>query len=213
MPKQWIKEHQKEHFYRSAKKEGYRARSAFKLIYINNKFKIFRNVYTLLDLGCAPGSWLQVSKEFIDANIQKHKKIIAPKLLGVDIEKMSPIEGVNFIQMNINDNSLESEINGFSDNEQLDLIISDCSINKTGNKTLDQVSQIRVCNRVVEIATQFLKPDRFLVLKCFEGSELSSFIRNLKKKFQMVKKFIPEATRSRSSELYLICRSIIKIKK
>ena len=60
MPKQWIKEHQKEYFYRSAKKEGYRARSAFKLIHINNKFKIFRNVYNILDLGCAPGSWLQV---------------------------------------------------------------------------------------------------------------------------------------------------------
>ena len=113
-------------------------------------------------------------------NIQKNKKKIAPKLLGIDIEKISPIEGVNFIQMNINDNALESEINSFFENEQIDLIISDCSINKTGNKTLDQVSQIRLCNRVVEISIQFLKPDRFLVLKCFEGSELASFIRNLK---------------------------------
>ena len=74
MGKNWIKEYKKEHYYRFAKKEGYRARSAFKLIQINKKFKIFKNVFSLLDLGCAPGSWLQVSKEFIEINLKNSKK-------------------------------------------------------------------------------------------------------------------------------------------
>ena len=74
MGKNWIKEHKKEHYYRFAKKKGYRARSAFKLIQINKKFHIFKNVFSLLDMGCAPGSFLQVSKEFIEINLKNSKK-------------------------------------------------------------------------------------------------------------------------------------------
>lgn len=209
MGKNWIKEYKKEHYYRFAKKEGYRARSAFKLIQINKKFKIFKNVFSLLDLGCAPGSWLQVSKEFIEINLKNSKKKIKPKIIGVDLKKITSIEDIDFLKMDIHDEILEEKLNEFFDNKKIDLIISDCSIKKTGNKTLDQVSQIKICDRILEIAIGLLKKDRFLIFKCFEGSELPKFLKSVKEKFHKVRIFIPEATRSRSNEIFLVCQSII----
>jgi len=209
MGKNWVRKHKKEFYYRSAKREGYRARSAFKLININKKFKIFKNVFSLLDLGCAPGSWLQVSMGFIEINLKNSKKKNKPKILGVDLKKITPIEGIDFLQMDIHDKMLEQKLDEFFQEKKIDLIISDCSIKKTGNKTLDQVSQIKICNRVLEISTNLLIKNHFLVLKCFEGSELPKFLKVVKDKFQKVNKFIPEATRSRSNEVYLVCKSLL----
>ena len=209
MGKNWIRKHKKEFYYRSAKREGYRARSAFKLININKKFKIFKNVFSLLDLGCAPGSWLQVSMGFIEINLKNSKKKNKPKIFGVDLKKITPIEGIDFLQMDIHDEMLEKKLSEFFQEKKIDLIISDCSIKKTGNKTLDQASQIKICNRVLEISTKMLIKNHFLVLKCFEGSELPKFLNVVKEKFQKVNKFIPKATRSRSNEVYLVCRSLL----
>ncbi len=209
MGKKWIKEHKKEHYYKNAKRYGYRARSAYKLIQINRKFNIFKNVYSLLDLGCAPGSWLQISIDFISDNLKKTKKKIKPKILGIDLKKITPINGVDFLQMDIHDKSLQMKLNEFFDNKKIDLIISDCSIKKTGNKTLDQVSQIKICDRILEIAINLLKKNSFLILKCFEGSEVPKFLKSVKEKFHKVRKFIPEATRSRSNEIFLVCQSIL----
>lgn len=208
MGKKWIKEHKKEHYYKNAKRHGYRARSAYKLIQINKKFNIFKNVFSLLDLGCAPGSWLQVSKEFIEINLENSKKKIKPKILGVDFKKITSIEDIDFLKMDIHDEMLEEKLNEYFQEKKIDLIISDCSIKKTGNKTLDQVSQIKMCDRILEIAIYLLKKNSFLILKCFEGSEVPKFLKSVKEKFHKVRKFIPEATRSRSNEIFLVCQSI-----
>ena len=208
MGKKWIKEHKKEHYYKNARRHGYRARSAYKLIQINKKFNIFKNVFSLLDLGCAPGSWLQVSKEFIEINLENSKKKIKPKILGVDFKKITSIEDIDFLKMDIHDEMLEEKLNEYFQEKKIDLIISDCSIKKTGNKTLDQVSQIKMCDRILEIAIYLLKKNSFLILKCFEGSEVPKFLKSVKEKFHKVRKFIPEATRSRSNEIFLVCQSI-----
>lgn len=209
MGKKWIKEHKKEHYYKNAKRHGYRARSAYKLIQINKKFNIFKDIFSLLDFGCAPGSWLQASVEFISENLRKSKKNIKPKILGIDLKRITPIKGADFLQMDIHDTSLQEKLIKFFDNKKIDLIISDCSIKKTGNKTLDQVSQIKICDRILEIAIVLLKKDSFLILKCFEGSELPKFVKSVEEKFHKVRKFIPEATRSRSNEIFLVCQSIL----
>lgn len=207
MSKRWVKEQKRETYYKAAKKQGYRARSAFKLIQIGKRFDIFKKVFTVLDLGCAPGSWLQVTSEYIYNTLQKSKSKTSYKIMGVDLAIMSPIENVFFLRMDIHNEKLEENINKFFENKKIDLVLSDCSINKTGNKTHDQIIQMNICKRVLEIAEFGLKKGGTLLLKCFEGSEVIKFVEEVEKSFHNIKKFIPQATRTRSNELFLVCKS------
>ncbi len=200
-------EHKRDSQYQQAKKQGYRARSAFKLFEIQKKFNIFKRTFYILDLGCAPGSWLQVSKKFAIENIDRYKDGFYHKdhfkILGVDIKKISAIDDIHFIKMDFSQPEFFDHVKSFFQGPKIDLIISDASINKSGNKFSDQVKQVKLCNSAL-VFVDLLKYKGNFVIKIFEGEDYKNFLNQLKKKFQIVKAFKPQTSYKVSNEVYLI---------
>jgi 23S rRNA (uridine2552-2'-O)-methyltransferase len=197
----------KEAYYKKAKLEGYRARSAYKLKDIQMRFNIFKGAYYILDLGCAPGSWLQVIKEYAEENLikykDKHYHRDHYKIMGIDLKKVSPIESIKIIQRDINDPAIQREILSYFI-EKIDLIVSDASINKTGNKFTDQINQINLCNVILDLTKEILKVRGNIVIKVFQGADFNTFMKRLKQEFISVKSYKPKSSRKISNEIYLI---------
>ncbi|MFX1258863.1 MAG: SAM-dependent methyltransferase [Promethearchaeota archaeon] len=200
------KGHRKEQYYKKSKREGYRARSAFKLIDIQKRFNIFKRAFYILDLGSAPGSWLQVSKLFAENNLKRYKDQYYHrdqyKIMGIDVKNISPIENVNILNMDITTLEVQDEINSFFQ-DKLDLILSDASIKKSGNKFTDQLNQIKLCYKILDL-TKFLKHKGVFVVKCFQGADFNNFFEMIKKKFHYVKSYKPKSSKKKSNEIYLI---------
>ena len=199
--------YKKENYYKKAKSEGYRARSAYKLRDIQYKFNIFKGAFYILDLGCAPGSWLQVIKEFAEKNLikskDKHFRRDHYKIMGVDLNKVSPIESIEIIQRDINDPRLKEEILSYF-KEKVDLVLSDASINKIGNKFTDQMNQINLCYVILDLTKNILKLGGNFIIKVFQGTDFNNFVKKLKQEFISVKSYKPKSSRKISNEIYLI---------
>jgi len=200
-------DHTKDPHYREAKQKGYRARSAFKLIEIQKRFNIFKRAFYILDLGSAPGSWLQISKEFAIENLQKynnnHYSRNHFKIMGVDIKKVAPIEDIEIITMDITNEALRYKIDEYFNGEKLDLILSDASINKSGNKFSDQARQTRLCYKILSL-TDFLKNKGSFVIKLFQGKDFEEFYKDVKNRFIFIKRFKPKSSNKKSNEIYLV---------
>ncbi|MFX1327433.1 MAG: SAM-dependent methyltransferase [Promethearchaeota archaeon] len=199
--------HKRDPFYKKAKKEGYRARSAYKLLDIQNKFNIFKRAFYILDLGCAPGSWLQVAKKYAEENLERYKDQYYHrnhyKIMGIDMKKVSPIENVNVIKLDITNPELQKELNEYF-NSELDLILSDASINKIGNKFADHLNQLNLCYLILEISKKNLKHNGILVIKIFQGVDFNKFKNALSSLFRIVKSYKPKSSKKRSNEIYLV---------
>ncbi|MFW9824380.1 MAG: SAM-dependent methyltransferase [Candidatus Thorarchaeota archaeon] len=199
--------HKKDPHYKLAKREKYRARSAFKLLDIQKRFNIFKRAFYILDLGCAPGSWLQVSKNFAETNLTKYNDRYYHRdhylILGVDVKKVSQIENVHVIK----EDFMKQEVNTLLETyfkTKIDLILSDASINKTGNKFSDHLRQNNLCLRVLELTDIFLKFKGSLVMKTFQGSDFDKVFHKAKSAFKMLKAFKPQSSKKKSNEIYLI---------
>jgi len=197
MPTRWYSEKKHEHYYKQAKKTGYRARSAFKLKQINQKFKVLKNGDNVLDLGAAPGGWSQVAKEIIGNN---------GKLIGVDLLPIQPIDDVIFLEEDMRETETISKIKEILGEEKIDTVISDMSPDISGNYDIDQARSIYLCTKAFETAELFLKNNGNFVCKVFEGSDLNEFIEEIKPKFNSIKRFHPKASRKSSSEIYIISK-------
>jgi len=200
-------EHNRDAKYQQAKRQGYRARSAFKLFEIEKRFNVFKRSFYILDLGSAPGSWLQVSKKFAIENIEKYKDGFYHrdhfKILGVDIKKISALDDIHIIKMDFTQPDFYDHVKSFFQGSKIDLIISDASINKSGNKFSDQIRQTRLCKSTL-IFLDLLKNKGNFVIKIFEGEDYQNFLAQLKQKFQIVKAFKPQTSYKKSNEVYLI---------
>jgi len=200
-------EHNRDAKYQQAKRQGYRARSAFKLFEIEKRFNVFKRSFYILDLGSAPGSWLQVSKKFAIENIEKYKDGFYHrdhfKILGVDIKKISTLDDIHIIKMDFTQPDFYDYVKSFFQGSKIDLIISDASINKSGNKFSDQIRQTRLCKSTL-IFLDLLKNKGNFVIKIFEGEDYQNFLAQLKQKFQIVKAFKPQTSYKKSNEVYLI---------
>ncbi|MFX0040625.1 MAG: SAM-dependent methyltransferase [Promethearchaeota archaeon] len=199
--------HKQESFYRKAKNEGFRARSAYKLFDIQKRFNIFKRVFYILDLGCAPGSWLQVAKKFAEENLDKYKDQFYHrdhyKIMGIDVKKVSPIENVNLIKADFTKIEIQEQIDSFF-KDKLDLILSDASINKTGNKFTDHIKQLSLCNEILKLAEINLKNKGNLVIKAFQGSDFQNFARKMKSMFRFLKSYKPKSSKKKSNEIFLV---------
>lgn len=200
--------HKKDPHYKQAKRQGYRARSAFKLLDIQKRFNIFKRAYYILDIGSTPGSWLQVAHKFAEENLVKYKDNNYHrdhfKIMGVDVKKVSPLEGIYMVRMDITNPEFQKELDDFFLGKKLDLILSDASINKTGNKFVDQLRQINLCFNVLDIVKPYLKYKGVLVLKIFQGQDFENFFKAMKNEFLYIKSYKPKASRKQSNEIYLI---------
>ncbi|MDX1798177.1 MAG: RlmE family RNA methyltransferase [Candidatus Lokiarchaeia archaeon] len=199
--------HKQDSFYKQAKKEGYRARSAYKLFDIQKRFNIFKRAYYILDLGCAPGSWLQVAKKFAEENIDKYNDQSYHrdhyKIMGVDIQNVAPIENIYIIKTDLTKQEIQEEIDSYF-KSKLDLILSDASIKKMGNKFTDHIKQIDLCNEILNLVEKNLKYKGNLVIKVFQGSDFNNFTRKMKKMFRFLKSYKPKSSKKKSNEIFLI---------
>jgi 23S rRNA (uridine2552-2'-O)-methyltransferase len=199
--------HKKDHHYKLAKVEGYRARSAYKLLDIQRKFNIFKRAYYILDLGSAPGSWLQVAKQYAEKNLRLYNDQYYHrnnfKIMGIDVKHIRTIENIKIIKMDLSTPEFQKEIETFYE-DKLDLIISDASINKTGNKFTDQLAQVRLCFKILEIAKKNLKTKGSLLLKAFQGPDFNEILSIMKDQYLSVKIFKPQSSKRQSNEMYLI---------
>lgn len=181
-----------------AKQQGFRARSVYKLKELDQKFNLLLPGMKVLDIGAAPGSWLQ----FISQKV-------GPKGLGIGID-LQPIKPISQnIVTKIGDIREINDVNSIIDNlniEKFDLIVSDAAPNTSGIKEVDQYKSIELCRGVVQIAKNWLKTQGILVMKVFRGGDFEKFIKDLKYYFSQVKIVKVKASRDRSQEVYIICK-------
>ncbi len=185
-PHQWMKTRLNDPFFVKAKQEGYRARSAYKLIEIHQKYNIIRG--NVLDLGAAPGAWLQVIKRF-GANVE-----------GIDLLAIQPIHGVRTLKADI----FSQETKDFIGNTVYDTILSDIAPNCTSQRELNHLLLMNIANEVLALALTHLKPGGNICIKIFDGAAFIEFLANFKKHFQKVYRFKPKASCLDNSEFYLI---------
>lgn len=193
----WYREKKREHFYKEAKKVGYRARSAFKLKQIQKKFKIIQKGDTVLDLGAAPGGWSQVAKEIVNEQ---------GLVIGVDLSFIEPINGITFLQGDLTEDSTIQEIRDMIGSNKADVILSDMSPNISGNYSVDHARSIFLCEQALVASGFLLKKDGSFVCKVFDGEDLQGFVEKTNKLFKIVRQFSPVASRKSSSEVYIIAR-------
>lgn len=184
---------QKDHYYKKAKEEGFRARSAYKLIEIQKKWHVIKLYSDVLDIGCAPGSWAQVARKWTKG-----------KVVGVDIVAMNPIEGVEFIKDDIMDPETQKQLGMF------DVILSDTAPKTSGTKVQDQFLSLALSEQSFIVAKHHLEKDGTLVLKTFQSHETEELIKEMRKSFSFVKRYTPKATRHGSKEIYIIAEGFKK---
>ena len=198
--KNWLAKNRRDIYFKQSKIQGYRSRSAFKLIEINNKFKFLKKNSLLLDLGSYPGGWSQVARE----------KIENGKILSIDIKSMQKIDGVDFINGDINDSKInEKIILYFSD--KIDVVLSDMAANTTGNKSLDSYKTGELCMNAMNLAKRILSEQGVFVSKVFMGSIFKEIEEKAKKSFKNVIKFKPLSSKKESKEIYIFCKGILNI--
>ena len=185
----------KDQFRRLARDQGYRSRSAFKLKQINESYRILNKGHCVVDIGCAPGGWLQVALSEVG-----HKG----KVIGIDIKKIEPLNEAFVIQGNIEDEDIINSILKIS-NSNVDVVLSDLSPNVSGNWDLDHARQIDLTRSALKLTDKILKKGGKVVLKVFQGDMLNELIVEIKKEFKKVILTKPNASRQVSSEIYLIC--------
>jgi 23S rRNA (uridine2552-2'-O)-methyltransferase len=191
----WYTEKKKEHYYKEAKKIGYRARSAFKLIQIQKKFSIIDKGDFVIDLGAAPGSWSQISKEIVGD---------MGSVIGIDLSYIKPIRGITFLQGDLTKKETINKIKLLIKNSKVDVLLSDMAPNISGYYSIDQAKSIYLCEESLKIAEIFLRSGGNFICKSFMGEDFENFHNKIKKLFKKVKIFSPKASRKTSSEVYLI---------
>jgi len=199
MGNNWIKKQKREKFYKQAHKEGLRSRAAYKLRQIQAKYRILNDAKLVLDLCCAPGSWIQ--------EIKRNYEDVA--ILGIDLVKIKPIEGTLFIQGDIRDENFIKNL-GETLKRDVDVIISDCAPKITGIKETDYSRQLFLVESVLKIASFYLMKGGHLVCKLFDGDYTPKIRSQLELSFEKVDLFKPEASKKKSAELYLIGRNYNK---
>ena len=184
----------KDHYRKLAHEEGYRSRSAYKLIELNKSYRILGPGHFVLDLGCAPGGWIQVASKIVGNK---------GKVMGIDTSFVEEIPGVYMLKANISDNIIE-EIFSFFD-KKINAVISDLSPQVTGNWSVDHSIQISLNYDAAKIMEQVLAKKGNAIFKIFDGEYSNEFYEYLKKKFLKIKLTKPKSSRKPSSELYCIC--------
>ena len=190
-------EHVTDEFVRRAKQEGYRSRSAYKLLEILDKDKLVRPGMTVVDLGAAPGGWSQVLAPIVGAKGQ---------VIALDLLEMEPLRGVVAIRGDFSEEATLKLLDEQSGNRPIDLVVSDMAPNISGVGLVDQARSIHLAELALEFARERLKTGGDLLVKVFQGSGLDEFRKALSGAFGSVAVRKPKASRDRSSEIYLLAR-------
>ena len=195
--KNWVNKQRRDTYVRQSKVDGYRARSAYKLIEIDEKFKIFKGGLSVVDIGAAPGSWSQYASKIVKNG----------KLISIDIKKMDPIVNCIQIQGDFTENNTQVEIKKIL-NVKADVVMSDMAVNTTGIKNLDSIQTGELCKDAMFFAKDILKENGYFISKIFMGETFNEIVTDGKKFFREVKVFKPKSSRKDSKESFIICNKI-----
>lgn len=194
----WLLRHVNDHFVKMSKAAGYRSRSAYKLIEIDDKFKILKPNIAVLDLGAAPGGWSQIVAERINIGNARNK------IVALDLLEIKPINGVVTLQQDFYDANLPQILQDTIKTRKVNIILSDMSANTTGIRDVDYSRILDLCEHVFNLAKQILRQDGSVVCKIFQGGTEQALLNEIKKNFRTVKHFKPKSSRPESKEMYVV---------
>ena len=198
--KNWLTKQKRDPFFQQSRIQGFRSRSAFKLIEMNEKFKFLRKNLSLLDLGSSPGGWSQVAR----------KEIIKGKILAIDTKFMEKINKVDFIKGDFRENKIYEKIMVYFNNKA-DVVLSDMAANTSGNKAYDSYRTGDLCLNAMSLATKILVKDGVFLSKLFMGSIYNEINEKAKECFKKVVKYKPLSSKKESKEIYIFCKGLLKI--
>ena len=198
--KNWLIKQHRDPFFKQSKIQGYRSRSAFKLIEMNKKFKFLKKETYLLDLGCSPGGWAQVATKIISKG----------EILSVDIKSMDNIHNVNFLKGDLLDNEICEKISNYFE-KKFDVVISDIAANTTGNRNLDSFRTGELCLLAMDLAKKVLNKEGVFLSKVFMGSVFDEINKKARECFKNVIKYKPPSSKKESKELYIYCKGFSKV--
>jgi 23S rRNA (uridine2552-2'-O)-methyltransferase len=197
----WIKQHVKDPYVKQSQRDGYRSRASYKLLEIVEKGRYIKPGMVVVDLGSAPGGWSQVAAKLVG-----HKGCV----VAVDILPMDPVAGVSFIQGDFTEEEILNKLLNEIGNRPVDLVISDMAPNLTGMKAVDQPAMIYLAELAVDLVQQVMTDDGIFIAKLFQGEGFDEFVRNTRTVFKVVSLKKPDASRSKSREVYLVAKGLKK---
>ena len=195
--KNWINKQKRDIYVRQSKVDGYRARSVYKLIEINEKFKILKNGISVIDLGASPGSWSQYIA----------KTVKSGRIVSIDIKSMDEIENIIQIKADFTEVSSQEKIKGFF-KSKVDVVVSDMAVNTTGIKDIDAIYTGELAMEAMNFSKEMLVKEGRFVSKIFLGSSFNEIVALGKKLFKEVKVFKPKASRKESKESFIVCKNL-----
>ena len=195
----WIKQHVKDPYVKQSQVDGYRSRASYKLLEIVEKDRLIRSGMTVVDLGSAPGGWSQVAARLVGHTGRVH---------ALDLLPMDSIAGVDFIQGDFTEDDIFDELLKLIENRPVDLVISDMAPNLSGNKAVDQPAVMYLAELAVELAEKVLTSNGVFIAKLFQGQGFDPFVLQVRTLFNGVSIVKPDASRSRSREVYLVAKGL-----
>ena len=193
----WLKRHVNDPYVKQAQKDGYRSRASYKLLEVQEKYKLIRPGMSVVDLGAAPGGWSQVTSRLIGGQ---------GRLIASDILEMDSIPDVTFIQGDFTQDEVLAQILEAVGNSQVDLVISDMAPNMSGTPAVDMPRAMFLCELALDLAGRVLRPGGDFLIKIFQGEGFDEYHKNVRKMFDKVVMRKPSSSRDRSREQYLLGR-------
>ena len=195
--KNWINKQRRDIYVRKSQVDGYRARSAYKLIEINEKFKIFKNGISVIDLGAAPGSWSQYTARTVKNG----------RLVSIDLKEIEKIDNTIIIKGDFTEMKSKDKIKSLF-KKKVDVVLSDMAVNTTGIKDIDAIYTGELAIEAMNFSQEMLVKEGRFVSKIFLGSSFNEIVALGKKIFKEVKVFKPKASRKESKESFIICKKL-----
>ena len=195
--KNWVNKQRRDTYVRQSKVDGYRARSAYKLIEIDEKFKIFKGGMIIVDIGAPPGSWSQYAV----------KKVKSGKIISVDLKEMEKIQDIIQIKGDFTQELIKNKIKS-NLSKRADVVMSDMAVNTTGIKNIDSIQTGELCKEAMIFSKEVISEKGFFISKIFMGGTFNEIVALGKKIFKEVKVFKPKSSRKDSKESFIICRNL-----
>jgi len=195
--KNWVNKQRRDIYVRQSKVDGYRARSVYKLIEINEKFKIFKGGMSVLDIGAAPGSWSQYASKVVKSG----------KIISIDLKEIEEIKKTIQIKGDFTEKNTQTLIKKYL-NKKLDVVMSDMAVNTTGIKNVDSIQTGELCMEAMIFSKDVISNNGFFISKIFMGGTFNEIVALGKKIFKEVKVFKPKSSRKDSEESFIICKNL-----
>tara|TARA_B100001287_G_scaffold228651_1_gene198841 strand:+ start:580 stop:1191 length:612 start_codon:yes stop_codon:yes gene_type:complete len=195
--KNWVNKQRRDTYVRQSKVDGYRARSAYKLIEINEKFKIFKGGMCVIDIGAAPGSWSQYASKVVKSG----------KIISIDLKEMEKIENTIQIKGDFTEPDIQSQIKSYLKMGP-DVVMSDMAVNTTGIKNIDSIQTGELCKEALIFSKEIIAKKGFFISKIFMGGTFNEIVALGKKIYKEVKVFKPKSSRKDSKESFIICKNL-----